>query len=246
MSQRLRKAAEVLKFWLDRLKREGKLHRLLRASTLNENKEMEDKEIQVNMTEEDSANKEALAAKKGNNKKLEPVKSAGHLKIVTISLKRMITRRASILKTQKSKVFERRQTIFRGNLNVNVTTAKPFLFNTAKGKIEGSKHANTCYKLLIEIQGINTEVKIRMVSIKLLLKTLSSIYYEKAANSKDSKIIENQTLIEYLYDNFFNKYGIASLTEKKVKEILITLKSQKHIQKLKLLAKFLCLYDSKA
>jgi len=73
---------------------------------------------------------------------------------------------------------------------------------------------------------MKAKMKIRMISIKLLLKTMYGIYYEKAMASRDSKAIENQTLIEYLYDSFFHKYGISSLTEKKVKEILITLKSQ--------------------
>jgi hypothetical protein len=91
---------------------------------------------------------------------------------------------------------------------------------------------------------MTTKVKIRMVSIKLLLKTMYGIYYEKAIASKDSKAVENQTLIEYLYDSFFHKYGISTLTEKKVKEILITLKSQRGVLKLKTIAKFLWLYES--
>ena len=32
--------------------------------------------------------------------------------------------------------------------------------------------------------------------------------------SKDIKLINNQTIPEYLYDVMFNKYGIAKLTEK--------------------------------
>ena len=86
-------------------------------------------------------------------------------------------------------------------------------------------------------------IKIKAVSTKLLLKTISGIFYEKATNSKDSKLIENQTLVEYLYDSFFHKYGIVSLTEKKVREILITVKSERLLPKISLIASFLWMQD---
>jgi hypothetical protein len=168
---------------------------------------------------------------------MELVKGGSNIKSQMPAMRKMLSRKGSMIKSRLSEN--------RGNLNTNITTTIPFQFKCPKIKTEVSKHAVICFKLLSEVKSTNTNINIRMVSIKLLLKTLNSIYYEKAMNSKDSRIIENQTLIEYLYDNFFNKYGIVNLTVKKVKEILITLKSQRHIMKLKLLAKFLCLYEDK-
>lgn len=59
--------------------------------------------------------------------------------------------------------------------------------------------------------------------MKLMLKNISLWYTDKAQNAKDSKIIRLQSMAEYLYDLTFNKYGIPSLTDKKLKEILLSL-----------------------
>ena len=94
-----------------------------------------------------------------------------------------------------------------------------------------------------DIRNMGITIKIKEVSTKLLLKTIYGIFYEKAINSKDSKLIENQTLVEYLYDSFFHKYGIASLSEKKVREILVTVKSERQMPKLSMIASFFWMQD---
>ena len=63
---------------------------------------------------------------------------------------------------------------------------------------------------------------IRPVPVKLILKNIATWYNDKTQNSKDSKIIRNQTMAEYLYDLTYNKYGIPSLTDKKLKEIWLS------------------------
>ena len=62
----------------------------------------------------------------------------------------------------------------------------------SKSKHEVSKQVGICFKILNEVNEYKSTVKIRMISIKLLLKTLNGIYSEKATGSKDSQIIENQ------------------------------------------------------
>ena len=126
----------------------------------------------------------------------------------------------------------------------NTTTAKPFQFNLGiKSKPDFGKNINAIFRIVHSVRNTNDGASIRTVSVKIILKSMHNLYYEKAANMKDSKVIENQTMVEYLYDSFVHKYGIGKLAEKKVKEILVTVKSQKHMPSLKLFGKFLNVHN---
>lgn len=170
-------------------------------------------------------------------------KSAIKRQITKSSIASLTKRDQNPYVSKVTKKLERRGTIYKGSLNPNVTKTNPFQFSKANPKSKGelSKNSGICHKLLCDIRDLDSKAKVRFVSFKILLKTIFGIYYDKSTNSKDSKVIENQTLIEYLYDNLFHKYGIAALTEKNVKEILITVKYHDTLPKIKLIAKFLWL-----
>lgn len=129
----------------------------------------------------------------------------------------------------------------------NVTTAVPFNFvgNQTKIKNEGNKHLHTVYRLINSAKDSQSDSQMRTISVKIVLKTLHNLYYEKAANIKDSKVIESQSLAEFLYDSFVHKYGMGKLAEKKVTEILTTIKAKRNMPKLKIFGRFLYLFDYK-
>jgi hypothetical protein len=109
-----------------------------------------------------------------------------------------------------------------------VTSTKPFNFTLKNRKqirdfkSKTSKYVSTFLQQFA--QNRNKLLKtLRPVPLKLMLKNISVWYSDKAQNAKDSKIIRLQTMAEYLYDLTFNKYGIPSLTDKKLKEILLSL-----------------------
>eukprot|EP00347_Sterkiella_histriomuscorum_P019314 403342126 len=83
------------------------------------------------------------------------------------------------------------------------------------------------------------------LSIKLLLKMINSWYYEKALSGKDSQSIKSQPISEYVYDIYYNKYGIVKISEKKLRELFVTiLENREGIFKLELFSRFFDIFKN--
>jgi len=127
----------------------------------------------------------------------------------------------------------------------HITTTIPFNFTGShKIKNDSNRSMNIVYRLITSVKEDKT-MSIRVASVKNVLKILYNIYYEKSSNLKESKVIENQTLAEYLYDSLVHKYGLGNLAETKIFEILRTVKTCKNMPNLMIFGRFLALSDTK-
>ena len=61
------------------------------------------------------------------------------------------------------------------------------------------------------------------MSVKFVLKQLNTWYYDKGTGAMDSQTVRGQTMAEYIYDQYYNKYGIGKIAEKKLRELVVTL-----------------------
>jgi len=109
-------------------------------------------------------------------------------------------------------------------VSTSITETKPFkLSSKSKKMIKDTRIKIPKFVINFRNLYLKNQTKlmkvIRPVPVKLILKNIATWYNDKTQNSKDSKIIRNQTMAEYLYDLTYNKYGIPSLTDKKLKEI---------------------------
>ena len=69
---------------------------------------------------------------------------------------------------------------------------------------------------------------------------------EKGIASIDSLHAKNEHISEFIYDQNFNKFGIAKLTEKKIKEILYTIQKNKiRLPKCEFYARIMGISDEK-
>jgi hypothetical protein len=127
-SQRLKKASEVLKFWLDKLKKIKEMEMMMKRNSQLYPRETEDKEIQVEMDSNVlSPIKDVSPISKKPSKKRDSTKGANtSLKNTGVALKRMVTKNIG----QKKLKIERKPTIVKGGFGSHVTTAKPFQFNS--------------------------------------------------------------------------------------------------------------------
>ena len=115
---------------------------------------------------------------------------------------------------------------------MNVTEAKPFNFTLKSKKVvKEMKSRLPKFITMFQSQYVSNKTKllkeIRPMPVKLIIKNIHIWYMDKAQNAKDSKIVRSQSMPEYLYDLTFNKYGIAKLTEKKLKEICLSVEIHK-------------------
>jgi len=62
--------------------------------------------------------------------------------------------------------------------------------------------------------------------------------------SKESALIKMQSIFEYLYDSFVNKYGLINFAEKKLNEVLLSVTKNRTIPKIELFARFLGIGES--
>ncbi|CDW85504.1 UNKNOWN [Stylonychia lemnae] len=67
-------------------------------------------------------------------------------------------------------------------------------------------------------------LNVNQISIKQLLKFIQSFYQDKYNTARESLIVKHQAMSDFVYDQLYNKYGIANITEKKLKEIFLTIK----------------------
>jgi len=125
-SQKLKKASEVLKFWLDKLKKINEMEEMMKKNNKNE---MKDKETQVDLDSTIfSPAKESSPSFRKLNKKKESSKLIPGNTRTTPVLKRMATKVGNGLGIKKVRNLEKKPTI-KGTFSSHVTTAKPFQFN---------------------------------------------------------------------------------------------------------------------
>lgn len=210
-SQNLKQASEVLKFWLNLLKSTNRF--MNTTEEINQqvsHPETDDKEIQVELETKLTLSKNVVQVRKSFKRK-HSIKSSEMFFKRRDSLKAKNKTSSKKLKD----LHQRGSFIVKKEMEPTITTARPFNFvSTVKDKNEISKTTMTVYKLIRAVRDTAIEGEIRVVSVKNVLKILYNIYYDKAANIKDSKVIENQTLAEFLYESFVHKYGIGALSEK--------------------------------
>ncbi|CDW73978.1 UNKNOWN [Stylonychia lemnae] len=78
------------------------------------------------------------------------------------------------------------------------------------------------------------------LSFKLLIKIMNSYLNDKGIMGRDQHSVKNQRMCEFIYDQNMNKFGVAKLAEKKIKEIFLTIyKGQESIYQCQFYVKLL-------
>eukprot|EP00347_Sterkiella_histriomuscorum_P007791 403347550 len=116
---------------------------------------------------------------------------------------------------------------FQTQPSTNVTVAVPFNLGHQRTKKVVAQHPMTkLLPLFIERFAQNDKkfLNVNQMSIKQLLKFIQQFYLDKYTTSRDSLLVKQQMMSDFVYDQLYNKYGIASITEKKLKEIFLTIK----------------------
>lgn len=123
-------------------------------------------------------------------------------------------------------------------------------FNLGVALIKGYQHPMKelmeKYFLALENRDSKFMQGVQTISIRLLVKLMNQYMAEKGIAAIDSLHVKNEHITEFIYDQNFNKFGIAKLTEKKIKEILLTInKNKSRIPKCEFYARMLGISEEK-
>jgi hypothetical protein len=125
-----------------------------------------------------------------------------------------------------SKLKRRRKTSLTHLVSI-ITSTKPFQFHQ---KHSEKAISHPVHKLLTSLITSMVSKKskqwknIRTCPVRTVLKFITEVKEKVNVIREEGKEINPE---EVLYDTFFNKYGISKLTEKKFKEVLLTIDKNK-------------------
>ncbi|CAI2360538.1 unnamed protein product [Moneuplotes crassus] len=237
-SQRLKKASNVLKFWLNLLKSANR-HNISQNEEAKEQKpETCNKEIQVEISKV-GANKMGVNPRKSFKKRF----SVRHIDIKQRKVDDV--KKGLSSSKQAAGPLRKNSMIYKKDPDFHVTAQRPFNFvSNPRSKNEMNKNPSTVYRLIsfVKQEGSNS---IRVASVKNVIKIMHNLYYEKSANVKQSLIVENKTLAESLFETLMHTYGIGKLAENKAMEIFSTVKKCSNMPNLNIFGSFLGLSNTK-
>ncbi len=89
-------------------------------------------------------------------------------------------------------------------------------------------------------------VNVPPMSVRILLHQIFAIYGEKISQGNSSAVVQTQTLPAFIYDLYVNKYGLITVAERKLRELMLGASmNRSKILAVELFARFLGVSDVK-
>ncbi|CAD8147679.1 unnamed protein product [Paramecium octaurelia] len=102
-------------------------------------------------------------------------------------------------------------------------------------------------KLLIEkIKSKSMGKFSNYLPLKLVLKMITTFYFEKISNQKENKQLRDQDMSSYIYNYYLQQFGYTKVTEQRFMILVLSVKKYISIVRVNLFAKFMNLLEEKS
>ncbi|CAD8155780.1 unnamed protein product [Paramecium octaurelia] len=102
-------------------------------------------------------------------------------------------------------------------------------------------------KLLIEkIKSKSMGKFSNFLPLKLVLKMISTFYFEKITNQKENKLLRDQDMSAYIYNYYLQQFGYTKVTEQRFMILVLSVKKYIQIVRVNMFAKFMNLLEEKS
>ncbi|CAI2358848.1 unnamed protein product [Moneuplotes crassus] len=231
-SQKLKKAGEIMMFWVKKLfnandeKEMNEVTKEMKKHTITY-----DKEIQVStLIKKDKLKIDLRPASKEARKRRDTDKFSecgSQIRSGSSTIRSKGNQKYYFLKSGRKSMFFPSKDLTSPLNPPQVTETVPFKFQMIPQKQMKSYNSDLPkYILTFKKSYLGNKKKmiknVRAIPLKLFIKNIFGFYNEKSLCAKNSASIKYQSLSDFLYDTTYNKYGIVKLTEKKLKELLLT------------------------
>ncbi|CAD8065344.1 unnamed protein product [Paramecium sonneborni] len=102
-------------------------------------------------------------------------------------------------------------------------------------------------KLLIEkIKSKSMGKFSNYLPLKLVLKMITTFYFEKISNQKENKQLRDQDMSAYIYNYYLQQFGYTKITEQRFMILVLSVKKYASIVRVNMFAKFMNLLEEKS